>query len=204
MYLGQSLDHHNRVGKILSFQTGFVSPQFHCVYNELFTSCFGTVTDTVFDKEHWDSMLQFSGEHTSHMDPVSPDPARREQIARIQQDLFDIFRHPDHVTPPPPTVPEGDGPFLPLQIGGDEGTSDDEGDARDDSLRELQQMRERPTALTKPIPCAVKQPAESPRPAQRRGIRFVDKLDQRVMQPAQQSTRQALAPERRRSVDSPH
>ena len=123
MYLGQSLDHHNTVGKILNFQTGFVSPQFHCVYDELFTSCFGTVTDTVFDKEHWDSMLQFSGNHTSHVDPVSPDPARREQIAHIQQDLFDIFRHPDHVTPPPPPVPEGDGPILPLQIGGDEGTS---------------------------------------------------------------------------------
>ena len=132
MYLGQSLDHHTTVGKILSFQTGYVSPQFHCIYDKLFTSCFGTVTDTVFDKDHWDSMLQFGVEHASHMDPVSPDPAKREQIACIQQDLFNIFRHPDHVTPPPSTVPEGDGPILPLQID-DEGTSDSEGDARNDS-----------------------------------------------------------------------
>ena len=55
MYLGQSHDHHTTVGKILSFDSGWVSPQFHCVYDDLFTSCFGTVTDTVFDKEHWDA-----------------------------------------------------------------------------------------------------------------------------------------------------
>ena len=144
MYLGQSLDHHNTVGKILNFQTGFVSPQFHCAYDELFTSCFGTVTDTVFDKEHWDSMLQFSGNHASHEDPVSPDPARRKQIARTQQDLFDIFRHPDHVTPPPPPVPEEMGPFcLCKLVVVKELPTMREMHAM--TLRELQQMRERPT-----------------------------------------------------------
>jgi hypothetical protein len=62
MYLGQSVDHHTAVGKILNFQTGFASPQFHCVYDELFTSCFGMVTETLFDKDHWESLLQFSSE----------------------------------------------------------------------------------------------------------------------------------------------
>ena len=127
-------------------------------------------------------MLQFSGEHTSHMDPVSPDPARREQIARIQQDLFDIFRHPDHVTPPPPTVPEGDGPILPLQIG-DEGTSDDEGDARDDS-EGVPANEGAPDSTEQSEPCAAK-PAKSPRPARRHELRFVDELDQYVTQPTQ-------------------
>ena len=98
-------------------------------------------------------MLQFGEEHTVHDDPVSPDAAKREQIARVQQDLFDIFRHPDHVTPLPPPVPEGDGPILPLQTV-DEGTSDSEGDARDDS---------------EGAPANEGAPEES-RPARRRGI----------------------------------
>jgi hypothetical protein len=112
------------------------------------------------------------------MDPVSPDPAKCEQIARVQQDLFDIFRHPDHITPPPSAVPEGDGPVLPLQID-DEGTSNSEGDACDNS--EGAPVNEgAPDNPEQAAPSVAPPPIKLPKPVRKRGIRFVDKLEQRA------------------------
>jgi hypothetical protein len=125
--------HHTTIGKVLDLQTGHVSPQFHCVYDKLFYSCCGKVTNTVLDQVHWDSLLQLGSEHASHVDHTSPDPAKCWQTARVRQDLFGIFRHPGHETPPPLPVPEEDGPILPFEQPGNEGTSDSEGDGHDDS-----------------------------------------------------------------------
>ena len=55
---------------------------------------------------------------------LPPPRGKQAAVDRISQDLYQVFLDPDHVTPPPPPVPEGDGPILP---NGETGTSVNEG-----------------------------------------------------------------------------
>jgi hypothetical protein len=61
VYLGVSPEHHTTVSRILNAETGLISPQYHVVYDELYSSVKGFLTDTVFDKETWDSILSLDG-----------------------------------------------------------------------------------------------------------------------------------------------
>ena len=198
---GQSLDHHTTVGKILNFTTGFVSPQFHCVYDELFTSCFGTVTDKVFDKSIgilcFNSVLSTPPTWIQSLQTL-PDASKLPVFSRTSSMSSDIL------TMSPLLLLQflrEMGPFLPLQIG-DEGTSDSEGDAHDDS-EGAPANEGAPDSTEQAVPLTAPPPTELPRPAQRRGIRLFDELDQRATQPKQRSTRRALAPELKEASTHP-
>jgi high mobility group AT-hook protein 2 len=79
--------------------TGAVSPQCHVVYNELFTSVHGHLTDAVFNAEEWNDMLRLKGLEYN----VNPIDEPGDQLAPF----FDEFVHvTDPLTDPP--VPEGD------------------------------------------------------------------------------------------------
>ena len=62
MYVGVSDVHSSTVGRVLSLDTGYVSPQYHVVYDELFTTVYGNMTDKVFDQEEWTTLLMLHGE----------------------------------------------------------------------------------------------------------------------------------------------
>jgi hypothetical protein len=65
---GAALFRRNRGAKFtstpecaLSTETGSISPQYHVVYDELYSSVKGFLTNTVFDEETWDSILSLGG-----------------------------------------------------------------------------------------------------------------------------------------------
>ncbi len=53
MYLGNSPKHSSSIGLIGNLDTGAVSPKYHVVYDELFTSVHGDLTEAVFDADEW-------------------------------------------------------------------------------------------------------------------------------------------------------
>ena len=51
MYVSVSQVHSSTVGLVLNLQTGHVSPQYHLVFDEQFTTVPGNLTDEVFNAE---------------------------------------------------------------------------------------------------------------------------------------------------------
>ena len=49
------------MNRVLNPRTGHISPQFHVIYDKLFQTVLGKVTDKVFDDELWNSLLDFDG-----------------------------------------------------------------------------------------------------------------------------------------------
>ena len=64
IYIGPSPHHATSVGLILSNETGIVSPQFHCIYDDLFET---TKTDDVTSK--WQGLANFDQPQPSDYDP---------------------------------------------------------------------------------------------------------------------------------------
>ena len=56
MNLGVSDSHSDTVGRILNLETGAITPQYHLVYDELFTTCYGAYTAGLFDAERWNGL----------------------------------------------------------------------------------------------------------------------------------------------------
>ena len=120
MYLGNSPEHSSSVGQILNLSTGAVSPQFHVVYDELFTTPYGTLDDLAFDADTWRDLIRYDSQTQSYTgttngsqagEPTAgPKAAARDHVSL---ELFRSFVDERHETPPSPPVPEGEGPVLP-------------------------------------------------------------------------------------------
>ena len=114
MYVGYSNEHSTTVGNILNLTTGHISPQYHVVYDELFTTVLGSLTDAVFDAEEWNALLQLKSLET-YIDP--PDAARDQLPFR---EWFDDFvQDPDPSTEPASPAHEGDASPVPEGDGGE-------------------------------------------------------------------------------------
>ena len=101
VYLGCAAEHHSTVGRILNRKTGAIYPQYHVVYDELFSTIAADVSDTAFDADLWESLLTYDP-IDNHLDPEDQaDPA----VTRVAQDLYDSFVN-DVTTDSP--VPEGE------------------------------------------------------------------------------------------------
>ena len=87
MNLGSSPVHAATVGRVLNFDTGYVSPQFHLVYDELFSSTLGYVSDAVMDGNMWRQLISLNGEENNLDDHDRTDPA----VRRIATDMFESF-----------------------------------------------------------------------------------------------------------------
>jgi hypothetical protein len=61
MFVGPSPDHASTVGNVLNLQTGSVSPQYHVVYDEQYSTTFGSLTDLVFSEDLWQTLLDSGG-----------------------------------------------------------------------------------------------------------------------------------------------
>jgi hypothetical protein len=85
-YLGQSVRHSSSVALILHLTTGHVSPQWHCVFDDLFSTVVSPsgMIDQRFDADEWNKMLSNG----------------REQYA---EEEFDDYGDP---IPLPPLAPE--------------------------------------------------------------------------------------------------
>jgi hypothetical protein len=121
-FLGVSPNHSSTVGRILNHQTGHVSPQFHCIYDDLFSTVpnadHGGILDLEsFQADQWAELVASGSERLNADDPdevppelpdewLTPDEldARNHQRAhrqRLRSTLLPLG---------PVTAPEGDGP----------------------------------------------------------------------------------------------
>jgi hypothetical protein len=68
-YLGQSPSHSSSVGLVLSLKTGHVSPQWHCVFDDLFLTVVSPrgLTDT-FDMDEWQRLVSYGLERYDYKD----------------------------------------------------------------------------------------------------------------------------------------
>ena len=171
VYLGKSLSHSNSVGLILNPETGHISPQFHVVYDELYSTVFGRITDEVFDTAGWNQLLELQGEENLLDDHDLDDPAvlsRAKEMYRDYSELdpdLPVPREPPPALLPPPSaasVPEGDGTDIDSEVRSpdmDE-TSASEGDDTDDEMEDHYRLRNRNVRKPPPKPIARKRAPE--------------------------------------------
>ena len=101
VYLGCSAEHHSTVGRILNRKTGHISPQYHVIYDETFSTVAADVTDTAFDAELWENLLT----HDPVDNHLAPEDRADPEVTRVAKDLYDSFVN--DVTDDSP-VPEGE------------------------------------------------------------------------------------------------
>ena len=76
-FLGQSPEHSSTIGRILNLKTGRISPQYHVVYDDLFTTvpnadAGGLLDMPAFDAHSWEQLLM-TGSHKRHLDSIEFD-----------------------------------------------------------------------------------------------------------------------------------
>ena len=91
------------LGRILNLRTGVISPQHHVMYDELFSTVQGSLTDAVFDRITWTKLLELNGLE------LTLDPADSRGTTVPFQEFYENFVDltSDDVTSSP-SVPEGD------------------------------------------------------------------------------------------------
>ena len=105
---------------------GYVSPQFHVVYDELFTTATGCLdAETLLNEELWTELLHFGG----HENLLAPRDVADPDVIGPAQDMYDTFSGNDNDLDSVPdldtSVPEGDGTTF---ANGNDETSVSEGD----------------------------------------------------------------------------
>ena len=112
MYVGKSAQHSTLIGRILNLDSGAVSPQYHVIYDEKFSTVGGRLEDPLTTTE-WNNMLLLQG--------LARDPelieGHPDYPAEIFQDFLDSITEDDSGS----SVPEGE--IHPIS----EPTSDPEG-----------------------------------------------------------------------------
>ena len=94
VYLGISPKHHTTVGRILNPETGLISPQYHVVYDELYSTVKGFLTDTVFDADTWNSILSLDGLENL----VDERDRTNKSVMAPAKDLYKRFVHNNDAT----------------------------------------------------------------------------------------------------------
>ena len=126
MYLGTSESHANTVGRILNVRTGYVSPQFHCVYDNLFTTVPSVENgglfndDNPFNESRWNELVQSGYEKRYELErdvngnqlpgPILQDEWLTGQELQAQQERQRLRRwrieHQPYVEPIQPNGPQ--------------------------------------------------------------------------------------------------
>ena len=141
-YLGVSPDHSSTVGLILNIATGYVSPQYHVVYDDLFSSVpnaetGGVLQQDMFTGSFWDQLVacgleriddgDFEDEQPQppplHQDWLTPDEI--DALRHQQNDMARINPLPmPPILPPRAPAPEGaaapEGALVPLAPEGED------------------------------------------------------------------------------------
>jgi len=126
MYLGISPGHSTTVGRVLNIDTGYVLPQYHLVFDELYHTVNGELSDESFDADLWNTLLTLQGlEKADDRTDVTGDEIPFD-------DNFEEFNQSDPDPDPGPliSVPEGDEDSDSDSVGTSipEGDKDNEGD----------------------------------------------------------------------------
>lgn len=128
-FLGRSPSHASSVGLIRNLRTGFISTQFHVVYDDFFTTLANNTDDST--PSTWKNLIRFSSEVTSEADDTPPplhsdwltddeqkDRLKQSQILRRRRRsvIPDDFPRPEGVPVPPddsdPAPPLDDSPLV--------------------------------------------------------------------------------------------
>jgi len=94
-FLGYSQQHSSTVGRILNIRTGNVSPQYHVVYDDKFSSVpnaesGGMFADQPFDAKQWSTLIKEGNER------VVPEPSEpvKDKLPELHHDwIFDDLSH---------------------------------------------------------------------------------------------------------------
>jgi hypothetical protein len=123
MFVGMSQSHSSNVGMILNLRTGNVSPQYHVVYDDLFTTvpngeAGGILNDMPFDHRSWSQILESGWER--RIDPVDEASSGTRFVPSLDREWLSDDELPPSVTdhenqpeqaaippepPPPPAMP---------------------------------------------------------------------------------------------------
>jgi hypothetical protein len=114
-FLGLSTDHSSNIGLILNLRTGYISPQFHVVYDDLFQTVPNVVRnrneeiEIPFDQRLWDELFRSQRERyidsdvdsheipDLHPDWMEPDEAQRRQQQRDRRFEQEFGRPPGQI-----------------------------------------------------------------------------------------------------------
>lgn len=118
-YLGISPQHSSTVGRILNHRTGAVTPQYHVVYDDMYTTVPNAQDMTPFNAEVWNNLIQFGLERSIDDDnfspPLAPDWLTPQELEQQNREMA-AQRHARIPTVQlPATVPEGDETDGPAQ-----------------------------------------------------------------------------------------
>ena len=127
VYLGISKEHSSTVHLVLNPETGAISPQYHCVFDDTFSTVF---SDGQFEDDQWESLLQFGEEWHPSLDedllppditdfhPNNPTSPVSEGAQRTSPAPEGACRSPRRVTfGPNPTTPSATEGALPASEG---------------------------------------------------------------------------------------
>ena len=127
-FLGVSPSHSSTVGRILNLTTGNVSPQYHCVYDDLYTTVpnadsGGIVDVTTFDATKWSELVAAGSEKLLHDDDDDVPPELADEWL-TPDEIADRRRQQEHrarlrstLLPLGPVLaPEGDGDDGPITV----------------------------------------------------------------------------------------
>ena len=123
LFLGVSPEHSSSVGRILNLRTGHMSPQFHTVFDDRFTTVpggggDGFLIDGVIPAKQWHRLLEFGSERlVDDLEPHEIPPLHNDWLTEREIRARDQFRRervptlmaPDTVVDDAPVVhaPEG-------------------------------------------------------------------------------------------------
>jgi hypothetical protein len=125
MYLGSSPIHSPTVGRILNLKTGKITPQYHIMFDELYTTVPGHGTDPVLDTDLWNGMLALDGLQ-NNLDPTDVDD-EGTPFQELYSDFIDPDKREDDFdpipfpTPPPSVAPSSSGTAVPRGDDADDG-----------------------------------------------------------------------------------
>jgi Reverse transcriptase (RNA-dependent DNA polymerase) len=124
-YLGVATDHSSTIGRILNLATGHISPQYHVVYDDHFTTVpnsesGGMFHEAPFDANKWETLVSSGLESVFDPDDTeAPRPSLHDDWLspeeRAHRDTVRLQRRPTVLPNPPPVMaPEGDSDGGPI------------------------------------------------------------------------------------------
>ncbi len=131
-FVGFSPSHSSTVGRILNPRTGHISPQYHCVYDDLYSTVpnadtGGLVDVDQFRADKWDELVT-AGTERLPVDPEDPLPDLHPDWLSpseiLDRERTGARRRHHRTTLDPVSVPEGDGVPPGLNDGSDMGPDD--------------------------------------------------------------------------------
>ena len=126
VYLGASTEHSPTVARVLNPVSGYISPQYHVVFDEYFSTVTSVLTDDSFDPAMWETLLVREGLERNLDQCEGP----------IPQELFQEFVDSD----PDSSVPEGDDG---VELSDSDSTTSEESEGSDQVELEQEPVRTR-------------------------------------------------------------